>query len=294
MRHRISDTLKQTVLSPLRPIFRSFTLSRIQNSLQRKDLADWPLPQLKDKKGLEKYEYSLFSQNGEDGILRYLFSQTGFHSRQFLEFGFGVSENNSLRLILKENFGGVFIDGSQTTVRYFNDLSQRCGLTNVKAIQKFLDLENLQPTILQSGLPKEIDLLSIDVDGNDYWFWKEINCISPRVVIVEYNASLGPELSLCVPYDPLFDRHQKHPSGFYCSASITALERLGKQKGYALAGCDSNGVNAFFVRQDCVTKNMEILSPQDAYRPHKDRLERGFSVEEQFRIIKEMPYITIE
>ncbi len=168
------------------------------------------------------------------------------------------------------------------------------GITNVKGIHRFLNLENLEPTILGSGLPQEIDLLSIDVDGNDYWFWEGISCLSPRIVVIEYNASLGPEMALATPYDPLFLRYEKHASGFYHGASLTALERLGKEKGYSLIGCDSTGVNAFFVREDCLTKNIHILSPQSAYRPQYSRLDRGLSLEDQFRIIKDMPFVEME
>lgn len=271
-----------------------FTISNMHNIWKRTDPSDWPLSELINKQGIEKYEYSLFSQNGEDGIIRYLFSEIGFCSKLFLEFGFGVTESNSLRLILKEGFGGVFIDGNELSVKHFNQAAKSFGITNVQAISRFLNLNNLETTITQSSLPKEIDLLSVDVDGNDYWFWEAIKSLSPRIVIVEYNASLGPELSLSTPYDPAFNRHQKHSSGFYCGASIKAFEKLGKKKGYSLIGFDSNGVNAFFVRDDCLTENIKVISSPLAYRPHKSRLERGFSVEDQFTIIKDMPFVSIE
>jgi hypothetical protein len=298
----LTDTLqilKRIIPSPLRPVVNRlvpmpFVISQIHDIWKRTDPSNWPLSESSEKQGIERYEYSLFSQNGEDGILRYLFSEIGFRSKLFLEFGFGVTQNNSLRLMLKEGFGGVFIDGSELSVRRFNKAAESFGIKNVKAINTFLNLENLETTILGSGLSKEIDLLSIDVDGNDYWFYEGIRCLSPRIVVIEYNASLGPQLSLSTPYDPLFDRHEKHASGFYCGASITALERLGKKKGYSLVGCDSKGDNAFFIRDDCLTQNIKVLSPQLAYRPHKNRLERGFSLEDQFRIIKDMPFVSIE
>lgn len=244
--------------------------------------------------GLENFEYSLYSQNGEDGIIKYLFSQIGVSSKLFLEFGFGVVENNSLHLILKEGWGGVLIDGSEVSVTAFNKALLKLGISSVKAIHQFLNLENLKKTILGSGLPKQIDLLSIDVDGNDYWFWKDIAYLKPRVVVIEYNASLGPELSLTVPYDPFFKRHEKHLSGFYQGASLTALTKLAREKGYALVGCDSMGVNAFFVRNDCLPDSIKEISPLAAYRPHNRWLRRGFSLEYQYEVIKDMPYIKIE
>jgi hypothetical protein len=236
--------LKKIIPPSLRPVAkRLFPMIQVKYEIwERTEPRHWPLSELIGKQGIERYEYSLFSQNGEDGILRYLFSEIGFRSRLFLESGFGLTESNSLRLMLKEDFGGIFIDRSESSVKKFNDAAQSFGITNVKAIHAFLTLENLESTITKSGLHQEIDLLSIDVDGNDYWFWKGIKSLSPRVVVIEYNASLGPQLSLSVPYDPLFERHQKHASGFYHGASITALEKLGKENGYSLIGCDSMGL----------------------------------------------------
>jgi len=292
--------LKKAIPSSLRPAVRRLVTIVLRSSQpyetwKRTDPPNWPLPEFSCRQGIERYEYSLFSQNGEDGILRYLFSEIGFGSKLFLEFGFGLRENNSLRLILKEGFGGVFIDGFDFAVKEFNQAAQSLKINNVRAINAFLTLENIENILNGSGLPKEIDLLSIDVDGNDYWFWKELKCLSPRVVVIEYNASLGPQLSLTVPYDPLFDRHKKNPSGFYCGASLTALEKLGKKKGYYLIGCDSSGINAFFIREDCITRNLSqlLISPQLAYRPHKNRLERGFSLDDQFIKIKDLPYVKV-
>ena len=211
-----------------------------------------------------------------------------------MEFGFGATENNSLRLVLSDGFGGLFIDGSRSTVRDLEKAARRLRLSNIKAIQKFLNLDNLETTLLGAGLPSEIDLLSIDVDGNDYWFWEALNCIHSRVVVIEYNASLGPERSIAVPYDPLFDRMQKHASGIYHGASIAALEKLGKKKGYGLVGCDSSGLNAFFVRSDCLTQAISVLSPRAAFRPHRGRLKSGVTVEQQYSLIKDMPHVNIE
>lgn len=277
------------------PIFLS--VFPIHHLWRRNDLSeqDFLKKKTNERQGLETCEYSLYSQNGEDGIIRYLFSEIGASSRMFLEFGFGVTENNGLRLVLEEGWSGVFVDGSGASVRAFNKAIKKKGIANVKAIQQFLDLENLRPTILESGLPEQIDMLSIDVDGNDYWFWKEITCLKPLVVVIEYNASLGPELSLTVPYDPLFDRKGKHRSGFYHGASLTALVRLAHKKAYALVGCDSKGVNAFFVRRDCLPPSIPEVLPSTAYRPHARRAIRsGLSSEEQFAMIKDMPFLAVE
>lgn len=293
----ISSNLRQLAragLNILNPIF--LRLFPIHLLWKRNDPSDQEFLKQKgmNKEGLERYEYSLFSQNGEDGIIRYIFSEIGVSSKLFLEFGFGVTQNNSLRLILKEGWGGVFIDGLGASVKAFNRAIQKTGLRNVRAVQQFLTLENLRSTILGSGLPEQIDLLSIDVDGNDYWFWKDISFLNPRVVVIEYNASLGPKVPLAVPYDPLFDCYRKHLSGLYHGASLMALVKLAREKGYALVGCDSSGVNAFFVRGDCLSSSVTEVLPAIAYRSNARRLRKGLSSEEQYELIKDMPYIHID
>jgi hypothetical protein len=144
-----------------------------------------------------------------------------------------------------------------------------------------------------SGFTGEVDILSIDVDGNDYWLWEAIQSISPRVVVIETNPSLGDTLSVTVPYDPAFDRFDKHPSGFYCGASLVALAGLGTRKGYRLIGCDSSGSNAFFMRDDLETQDLPTATPGKAYFPSRARLSRGFSQEEQYELIKDLPYVTV-
>lgn len=260
---------------------------------RRPDRASWPPPAADPANGLEQYEYSLQSQNGEDGILRFLFDEIGFASRHFVEFGFGAHQCNSLRLILHENFKGLLMDGSRENCDFFNIAAAKRGIAGVEAVCTFLDRDNLEPLILEHGAPSEIDLLSLDVDGNDYWFWESLERISPRVVCIEYNAGIGPSLSWTVPYDPQFERFAKHPSGFFHGASLKALEKLGRRKGYRLVGCDSTGTNAFFLRDDIEAPNLPTLTSGEAFRPHANWLGRGFSEAEQLEIMKGMPYVEV-
>ena len=117
-----------------------------------------------------------------------------------------------------------------------------------------------------------------------------MTCISPRVVCIEYNAGLGPDLSLTVPYDDEFERYAKHPGGFFHGASLAALESLGKRKGYYLIGCDKTGTNAFFLRDDIQIDGVPALTPREAFRPHANWLGRGISEAEQLEIMRAMPY----
>lgn len=266
---------------------------KVERRWRRKDRGDWPPPDAEPGGPLDQYEYSLLSQNGEDGILRYLFSNTGFESRRFVEFGFGAHQCNSLRLMLHERFEGLLMDGSEENCRFFNIAAARMGIGGVKALQAFLTRDNLDALIGGAGVPREIDLLSLDVDGNDYWLWEALTSVSPRVVCIEYNAGIGPELSWSVPYDPGFERFAKHPSGFFHGASLKAMESLGRKKGYRLVGCDSTGTNAFFLRDDVEAPAVPTLTAGEAYRPHGNWLGRGFSELEQLEIMKKMPYVEV-
>lgn len=259
---------------------------------RKADRRDWPPPGARSG-DINSYEYSLLSQNGEDGILRWLFEQCGFRSRRVVEFGFGPRQCNALRLILHEEFRGLLMDGSAENVDFFNQAAARRGLTGVIAVQTFLNRENLEPTILAHGIDGDIDLLSLDVDGNDYWLWEALNRVSARVVCIEYNAGIGPAVSWTVPYDPDFERYAKHPSGFFHGASLRALASLGRRKGYRLVGCDSTGTNAFFLRGDVEASAVPTLDVEQAYRPHKNWLGRGFSEAEQFEIMQKMPYVEV-
>ncbi|HEX7060765.1 MAG TPA: hypothetical protein VF200_02285 [Woeseiaceae bacterium] len=260
---------------------------------RRRDREGWPPPGADPRKGLAAYEYSLQSQNGEDGILRFLFSEIGFGSRRFVEFGFGAHQCNSLRLILHEGFTGLLMDGSQEQCDFFNRTAAKRGLAGVQAKRAFITRENLNELIGGSGVSGDIDLLSLDVDGNDYWLWEALTCVSPRIACIEYNAGLGPEVSRSVPYDPAFERFAKHPSGFFHGASLKALESLGRRKGYRLVGCDTTGTNAFFLRNDVPAHRIPTRAAAEAFHPHANWLGRGLSEARQLEIMLSLPYVDV-
>ena len=138
-----------------------------------------------------------------------------------------------------------------------------------------LQKKNINKIIKKNSI-KEVDLLSIDIDGNDFWIWEEINCIKPRLVVIEYNSFFGPELSYTIPYNPKFIWDYEKKRSYY-GASLKALEKLGRKKKYTLVGVDKNGVNAFFVRND-LAKNINLKSKksEDVFIDNK-REERNFS-----------------
>ncbi len=265
----------------------------LRRSWLKSDIHLWPPEGTDGASDLHRYEYSFLSQNGEDGIIRWLFDQIGFRTRTFLEFGFSAGENNSLRLMMKERFGGLFIDANERQVRHFHKVAQGLGINQVKAANAFLTLENLEPTIQKEGLEGEIDFMSIDVDGNDYWFWEKLAVVRPRVACIEFNSFLGPDVSVSMPYDPTFDRFEKHPYGAYFGASLKAMENLGKRKGYRLVACDSNGINAFFLDSNCSAAGIKTKTAEEAYVPFGAELPKGVTRERLSADLRNFPFETI-
>jgi hypothetical protein len=137
-----------------------------------------------------------------------------------------------------------------------------------------------------------LGVLSIDVDGMDYWLWKAVEATAAEVVIIEYNASMGPERPGMVPYDKSFSAMKAHASGYYHGASLAALERLGRSKGYSLVAVDSAGVNAFFVHDAVRPQPLCRREAAEIFRPHRMRL-RNHSERQQWDIISQLPYETV-
>lgn len=199
---------------------------------------------------LEKFEFRRYSQNGEDGVLDRIFQAIGPTNKYFVEFGTGPngSERNS-RLLEENGWHGLLMDRSAIQL----DASIR---------QEFVTAENINDLFAKYEVPEEFDLLSIDVDGNDYWIWNALSeKYRPRVVVIEYNAALGPNESRAIAYEPDFQWQTTD----YFGASLTALVRLGMRKGYRLVHCESTGVNAFFVRRELC--RWEVPDAATLFRP---------------------------
>jgi hypothetical protein len=248
------------------------------------------------KTALRVHERRYYSQNGEDGILLYLFSKIGARNKNFIEFGIeDGTECNAANLAINFGWSGLFIEGSPhltEKARKFYYNRHKIHSERVKIVSEFLTVENVNQVFEQNSMIGEIDLLSIDIDGNDYWIWQSITCVQPRVVVIEYNASFGIERSITVEYDPAFDAHRKHPTGWYHGASLRALVKLAKKKNYILAGCDSSGTNAFFVRADLAHGKIEEMFPDEAFYPSVPRL-RIASQEDQWEIIRHLNYVEV-
>ena len=202
--------------------------------------------------------YRLKSQNEEDGITLALFGQVGTTNRQFIEIGSGLSGGNSALLASELGWTGLMLDGDTERME---QVGRR--FPNVRAMGAWVTRENINGLITDAGLGGEIDFVSIDLDGNDYWVWEALTACSPRVVVVEYNSAFGAERAVTIPYDPQFDRHKYR--FVYYGASLAALAKLGAAKGYRLVTTEPAGVNAYFLRND-VGLEIPGCSPENAFR----------------------------
>jgi len=223
---------------------------------------------------INDHELQVYSQHGEDGILQFLFSEIGATNRTFVEFGMGDGrECNTAYLSLHQGWHGLLMDGcaerAAAAVAYYRRMLGP-NQDRVKIAHAWVTAENINDTIRNQGISGEIDLLSIDVDGIDYWIWKALDAVNPRVVVIEYSAVTGPARAVTIPNDPRFSRWERHESGLYAGASLAALAKLGEAKGYRLVGCNAHGVNAFFVRNDLGAGTLPAVEPAVAYYPCDD------------------------
>lgn len=203
---------------------------------------------------LRDVEFSVFSQWGEDGIIEWLVAQNGEMPEIFVEFGVETyRESNTRFLASNRNWRGLIIDGSEEKIAIArrDQISWRHDIASVAA---FITEDNINDLIGGVGIRGEIGILSVDIDGNDYWVWKAIEVVDPHFVIVEFNAQFGDILPLTIPYGADFFRTSAHFSNLYFGASIRAFEELGAARGYTLLGTNKTGTNAFFVRNDRLSR----------------------------------------
>lgn len=238
-------------------------------------------------------EFSVYSQNGEDGLLLSLIEQTGAASKTFVEIGVeDARECNTAILAFLLGWDGLMLEANPMAVDAGLRLAARLLARKRNRLQirpAFVTVENVNGLIEEAGFRGELGVLSIDVDGVDYWLWKAVRAVSPRLVVIEYNASFGASRAVTVPYKPDF---RCPPGSFYHGASLAALETLGRQLGYVLVAVESAGVNAFFVRQDLCPAALAGRSSADLYRPHLER-SKALSAERQWAAVEHLPLVSV-
>lgn len=229
-------------------------------------------PRYQNPKRLNRHEYQVYSQNGEDGIIEEIFARLGETDRVFVEIGVQDGlECNSTYLLLK-GWSGYWIDADRACVAAIRSkFAPAIDRQRLKLRQAFVTAENVERVLEQDGVPTEFDLLVIDIDGNDYWVWKALNRFRPRVVVIEYNALFPRHVRWVMKYDPA------HVWGgtSHFNASLKSLELLGASKGYCLVGCNFHGVNAFFVRDDLVGDKFHApFTAENHYEPIRYHLQK--------------------
>ncbi len=237
---------------------------------------------------INDYEFKIFSQFGDDGIIQYLIKNVPIKNEVFIEFGVGdYSESNTRFLLMNNNWSGFVMDASSEAMEKLKCQSWywKYNLT-YKAV--FIDKDNINDILLNTGF-SDIGLLHMDLDGNDYWIMSELDLskLNPAIVILEYNSVFGPERAITVPYDKNFIRVNAHYSNLFWGASLSALNYIAEKKGYVLVGSNIAGNNAYFVRNDLINEKVRKLSVISAYKESKFRDTRNKDYSFSFVVGKE-------
>jgi hypothetical protein len=222
-------------------------------------------PRYADPKRLLRFGAKAYSQFEDDGMIVEIFRRIGVGNQTFIEFGAGDGlENNTLALLVS-GWRGLWLEGNEANVAAIRTrLAHYLEAGQLQVAQQRITRDNVDDLLKRLGPHPEPDLLSIDIDGNDFWVWEAITSVSPRVVVIEYNATWFPPLALTIPYREDYEWNGTN----YFGASLKALEKLGSHKGYCLVGCDFGGVNAFFVRAGLVGQNFrEPYTAENHYEP---------------------------
>ena len=209
---------------------------------------------------LNQFEFKVYSQFGEDGIIQFIINNIDIKKKIFVEFGVENYEEANTRFLLENNnWEGLIIDSSEENIRYIKN-KDYYWKNKIVAVCDFIKVSNINQIFIENNIQGKVGLLSIDIDGNDYWVWESIETIDPDIVIVEYNGRLGSDKSLTIPYNANFQRSTNQNKIIY-GASLKALYKLGKTKGYSLLGTNMNGNNAFFVKNELISNT--ILSSKE-------------------------------
>ena len=249
---------------------------------------------------LEEVEFRVFSQWGEDGIIQWLINNTVLDKKIFVEFGVeDYVESNTRFLLMNNNWAGLVIDGSEENVKKIRQWDDYWKY-DLRAVSRFITRDNINSIISENGIEGDIGILSVDIDGIDYWVLDSISCIRPRILICEYNNIFGADKKVTVPYDEKFFRTDKHFSNLYWGCSLGALCDWAERNGFYYMGSNSAGNNAFFVRKDCISPDMlpekRNVFVESRYRESRDgsgklTYLRG---EERLDAIKEMKLWNLE
>jgi len=251
------------------PVLKAALRSLIMD-YQARVMRDLPLPAFRD------CGFRVFSQFDEDGLILFLLAVVGIGPRRYVEIGCsdGVFNSNCANLAINLGFHGFGVDGDEQAIAQASESLARHPDTYLYPPiyeHAMVTRDNINSLIEGSGFAGEVDLLSIDIDGNDYWVWEAIECITPRVVVIETHVEFGNE-NIVVPYDENYVYPGKHPE--YHGASPSAMVALAKRKGYRLVGANRFGFNTFFLRSDLAQGVIPTIEPEEVLQ-HPRNAERA-------------------
>ena len=222
-------------------------LSAIARAQLRHELLQ--TPRFQEPKRLLSFEQQVFSQGGEDGIVREIFRRIGTTDRRFVEFGVGDGLENNTVFLLQQGWNGSWIEGDvKNCERISSKFSAFLKNDSLTLAQEFITTDNAKDVLPTWAHSESFDLLSIDLDRNTIHIWRSLSSLRPRVAVIEYNAVWPADFVYEVPYAP--DSMWNGSSHF--GASLKAIEIAGNAMGYSLVGCDMAGTNAFLIRSDLV------------------------------------------
>jgi hypothetical protein len=202
-----------------------------------------------DPRRLSHFEAQVLSQNGEDGVLAEIFARIGTADRRFVECGVGNGLENNTAYLLMKGWRGDWFELDEGSIRSIHQtFSRPLAQGQLSVHRQRLTMENGASAFERAGVPPEFDLLSLDIDRNTSFLWQGLSAFRPRVVVIEYNSNVPPSDAWTVEYEASLGWNRT----LYFGASLKALEQIGRTLGYTLVGCETSGVNAFFVRDDLV------------------------------------------
>ena len=250
---------------------------------------------------LTAYEFKIFSQWGEDGIIQHLIKSIQIKNKTFIEFGVeDFFESNCRFLLMKDDWKGFVIDGSAENIQRLKT-SYFYWKHQLEAVDQFITKDNINELLALSGFEEDLGILSIDLDGNDYHVLDAITTLKPRILICEYNPYFGGSRKITVPYQADFYRLTAHYSNLYWGASLGAMTFLANKKGYSLCGVGSMGSNAFYVRNDVLNEKLKVCSVEEAFKPSNVRESRGetgrltyLAEEDRLKVLKGLPVFEVE
>lgn len=257
-----NEYLMKLLKNFLRPVKRHFSAHRDIEWLKQKEVNDYKSPkvnlgQIQSRQNAQKrigadfseIEFQVFSQFGDDGIIQWFVSNLPFQNKTFIEFGVEDYREANTRFLLVNNYwSGFVIDGDSANIAS-HERERLSNFFDIVGMASFITKDNINDLMRSSGFGGPVDILSVDIDGNDYWVWKAIDSIDPILIICEYNCLFGFESSYTVPYEADFVRGRNGPFSLYGTSLLSAND-LAESRGYTFVGCNSAGNNAYFLKSN--------------------------------------------